>query len=88
MKGVVKVIDQISDILAEDKNPGDDDDVLEYDQATIIVGTTDTRLRDNITFDSKQGMVNLPNMNHLFPNNTQNCTDNKVRCILYIFSSV
>ena len=78
MKGVVNVINQISDLLAEDKAPGDDDDVLAYDEATIIVGTINASQGENASFVSQQGGVSLPSANNLFPNGTPNCLDQKV----------
>ncbi len=78
MKNVVNVINDISNVLSSDKEPGDPDDRIEKDSLTMLVYSGNADQLDNTTIESNQGGVTLPNIKDLFNGTELPCVDTKV----------
>ena len=86
MKNVVKVVDDISNVLSADKEPGDPDDVLEYDELSLMISTGNVEQLDNTNFTSNQGGVVLPPIQELLNGDKPKCIDSQVACYSCIWS--
>ena len=79
MRSAVNVVNNISDVLASDKEPGDPDNVITYDEVTLIVSTTQGWTGNTTKIYTAQGQMLLPASDQLFgSNNTPSCLDKKV----------
>ena len=82
MESVVKVVHNITESLAEDLNPGDDDVRLEFPEASIIVSMELSEDMANETEkDTNQGSIKITHPDELFGENSPKCLESQVRII-------
>ena len=78
MNGSMGVVDTLSGALLEDKSVGDPDDVVEFDELSLIVTKSVAENLDNTTVSVKQGSLQMPRLADAFPNTDGSCIDNTV----------
>ena len=79
MRSVVNVVHNISGSLAEDMKPGDNDEVMAFDEVTIIVSTVKIQdIQNGTEKTTKQGSMKIGDPKQLFGGDTPACLESQV----------
>ena len=86
MESVVNVVHNISDSLAEDMKPGNNDEVMAIDEVTLLVSTVPIEHIQNGTEKiTKQGSMKIGDPKQLLGDDTPACLESQVITDLSLF---